>query len=119
VVRNGPADPADRLVSHVHVSVDGVDGEALTFALDRAGLEVSAGAACASGAGHASPVLDACGIDADAALRLSLGWTTTEADVDEAVAVVTEVVTRLRARGGGFVPPPAVPVRSAGGSAAR
>ncbi|MFP5309863.1 MAG: cysteine desulfurase family protein [Actinomycetes bacterium] len=107
VRRNGPTDPADRLVSHVHVSVDGVDGEALTFALDRAGLEVSAGAACASGATHVSPVLAACGIDGDAALRLSLGWTTTEADVDEALATVAAVVADLRARGGGFVPPPA------------
>jgi cysteine desulfurase len=103
VTRNGPADPSWRLASHVHVAVDGVDGEALTFALDRAGLLVSAGAACGAGAQKPSPVLDAIGLDADAAVRLSLGWTTTRDDVDHAVGVFTRVVTELREHAdGGF-----------------
>lgn len=97
VTRNGPEDPAWRLPTHVHVSVDGVDGEALTFALDRAGLQVAAGAACGSGALKASHVLDACGIDADAVLRLSVGWDTTDADIDRALDVLTDVIGRLRA----------------------
>lgn len=102
--RNGPQEATRRLASHVHVSIDGVDGEALTFALDQAGVRVSAGSACASGAQRSSHVLEACGIEADASIRASLGWTTTLADVDRAVEVITEVVTRLRRdAGGGFV----------------
>jgi cysteine desulfurase len=97
VTRNGPEDPAWRLPTHVHVSVDGVDGEALTFALDRAGLQVAAGAACGSGALKASHVLEACGIGADAVLRLSVGWDTTDADIDRALDVLTDVIGRLRA----------------------
>jgi cysteine desulfurase len=97
VARNGPVDPAWRLPTHLHVSVDGVDGEALTFALDRAGIQVAAGAACGSGALKASHVLEACGIDADAVLRLSVGWDTTDADIDRALDVLTDVIGRLRA----------------------
>ena len=104
ITRNGPADPRWRLPSHLHVSIDGVDGEALTFALDRAGLMVSAGAACSSGAAGPSHVLTAAGIEADAAVRLSLGWTSTEDEVDRAADVLTDVVTRLRRdAAGGFV----------------
>ncbi|MBW3658966.1 MAG: cysteine desulfurase, partial [Actinobacteria bacterium] len=103
VRRNGPEDPRWRLPSHVHVSIDGVDGEALTFALDQAGLCVSAGAACGAGAQKASPVLAATGIDGDAAIRLSLGWTSTDEDVDRGIAIVAETVAKLRAVGGGAV----------------
>lgn len=104
VRRNGPAQALRRLPSHVHVSIDGVDGEALAFALDQAGVQVSGGSACASGAQRPSHVLDACGIEADAALRCSLGWTTTRDDVDRAADIITDVVTRLRRdAGGGFV----------------
>lgn len=101
VTRNGPVDPVHRLPTHLHVSVDGVDGEALTFALDRAGVRAASGAACGSGALKASPVLDACGIEADAVLRLTVGWTTTDAEVDRALDVLTDVIGRLRA--GAFV----------------
>ncbi|MBW3621334.1 MAG: cysteine desulfurase, partial [Actinobacteria bacterium] len=103
VRRNGPDDRRRRLPSHVHVSIDGVDGEALTFALDQAGLCVSAGAACGAGAQKASPVLAATGIDGDAAIRLSLGWTSTETEVDRGIDLVTETVAKLRAVGGGAV----------------
>ncbi len=96
VVRNGPSDPAWRLPTHLHVGVAGVAGEALTFALDRAGLQAASGAACGSGALKASHVLDACGIEADAVLRLTVGWTTTDADVDRALDVLVDAITRLR-----------------------
>jgi cysteine desulfurase len=95
VRRNGPAEADRRLASHVHVSFDGVDGAALALALDRAGLIASAGSACGSGAATDSPVLAACGIDGTP-LRLSLGWPSTEADVDRALEVLTDVVPRLR-----------------------
>lgn len=95
VTRNGPTDPAWRLASHVHLSLDGVEPAALTLALDRAGIAAAGGSACASGAATASATVVACGLSG-APLRLSLGWTSTEADVDRAVDVLTDVVPRLR-----------------------
>jgi cysteine desulfurase len=95
VRRNGPADPAWRLASHVHVSLDGVDGAGLALALDGAEVAAASGSACGSGAATASPVLEACGIDGTP-LRLSLGWPSTDADVDRALDVLTDVVPGLR-----------------------
>lgn len=95
VRRNGPAAAADRLSSHVHLSLDGADPAALALELDRAGVAASTGSACASGAGRASHVAVACGLTGTP-LRLSLGWTTTEADVDRAVEVLGDVVPRVR-----------------------
>jgi len=97
VRRNGPTDAAQRLASHVHLGIDDVDGGALTVALDRAGLDVSSGAACGSGAAKASHVLEATGVTGTP-LRLSLGWTSTEAEVDRAIEVLTEVIPAVRAR---------------------
>lgn len=96
VRRNGPRDPAQRLASHVHLGIDGVDGGALAVALDRAGLAASSGAACGSGAAKASHVLEAVGVTGTP-LRLTLGWTTTDADVERAIDVITDVVPMLRA----------------------
>jgi len=98
VTRNGPSDAAHRLASHVHVAIDGVDGEALGLALDAAGISASSGSACSSGAGHASHVVEACGI-VGTPLRLSLGWTTSTEEIDHAVATLEEVVPRLRSGG--------------------
>jgi cysteine desulfurase len=97
VRRNGPADPAQRLASHVHLSLDGVASEALALALDRAGVAASSGAACGAGATKASHVLAAAGVTGTP-LRLSLGWPSTEGDVDRAIDVLSDVVPRLRQR---------------------
>lgn len=97
VHRNGPADDARRLSSHVHLSLAGADPDALRLELDRAGVAASTGSACASGAGRASPVVEACGITGTP-LRLSLGWTTTEQDVDRALEVLADLVPRVRLR---------------------
>lgn len=89
--------PTRRLPSHVHVAVAGVDAEALLMGLDRAGIACSTGSACQSGAAQRSHVLDAIGADPDAAhLRLSLGTTTTAADVDAIAAAFTSCVAALR-----------------------
>jgi cysteine desulfurase len=101
--RNGPTGAEHRLASHLHVSVEGVDGEALLFALDQAGVCVSTGSACQSGANRASHVLAAAGLDDLASLRLSLGWTTTADDVTRAADVLTDTIAALRAAGGGAV----------------
>jgi cysteine desulfurase len=95
VRRNGPVEADARLASHVHLGVDGVDGAALTLALDRAGISASSGAACGAGAAKASHVLEATGIPGTP-LRLSLGWPSTDADVDRAVDVLTDVIPALR-----------------------
>ena len=64
---------------------EGVESEALLFLLDQAGVCASAASACASGAMDPSHVLAAMGVErswAGGALRMSLGRTTTAADVD-------------------------------------
>ena len=69
----------------LQVHIDGIESEALLVLLDRAGVCASAGASCASGAiGHSH------------VLRLSLGWTTTDADIDHALAVVPAAIEQLR-----------------------
>ena len=65
--------------------VDGIESEALLYLLDEAGVCASAASACASGAMEPSHVLAAMGVErawAAGALRLTLGRTTTDADVD-------------------------------------
>lgn len=96
-------DADERLATHVHAQVAGVDGEALTTALDTLGVAVSAGSACATGSVQPSPVLRAYAIEADTALRCSLGRTTTAAEVDEAVVRIGDAVGTLRDAGGGFL----------------
>ncbi len=105
VHRNG-AEP--RGPKHLNVRVDGVDGESLRLALDQAGVEVSAGSACAAGSVEPSHVLAALGLAPDAArasVRFSLGLPNgpeapdalDEAQVDEAARRFGTVVERLRA----------------------
>jgi cysteine desulfurase len=90
----------DRTPGTVHLCIPGIDSEPLLFLLDEADLAASAASSCASGALAASHVLEAIGVGpglARAALRLSLGWCSTDADVDHALAVVPAAVARLRA----------------------
>lgn len=91
---------APRGAKHVNVSVEGVDGETLLIALDDAGVEVSAGSACAAGSLEPSHVLLALGLPpgaAKASVRFSLGYPTTAEDVREAAARFADVVARCRA----------------------
>ncbi|MBV9659744.1 MAG: cysteine desulfurase [Acidimicrobiales bacterium] len=94
------AQPAVRAPGHLHLRFGGLESEALLFKLDESGVCASAGAACASGALEPSPVLLAMGVakrDAGSSLRLTLGPSTTEAEVDQAVAVIAKAVRELRA----------------------
>ncbi len=76
------------------------------MALDLAGFAVSAGAACSSGKVRTSHVLDAMGVPgAGEAIRVSLGWTTTAADVDAFAAAWTAMAARL----GGAAPSARLP----------
>jgi cysteine desulfurase len=82
-----------------HVRFDGVAAEALLVALDFEGVCAAAGSSCASGAAEPSHVLLAMGLtrhDARAAVRFSLGCTSTDADVDRALHVVPRAVEQLR-----------------------
>jgi cysteine desulfurase len=89
-----------RLPGTLHLCIPGVESEALLFLLDESGVCASAASACASGAHQASHVLAAMGIGPElgaGALRLSLGWTSVDADVDHALRVIPAAVDRLRA----------------------
>lgn len=75
-----------------HLTTPDTDSEAVIMALDRAGVYVSAGTACQSGAIKTSPLVEAINIAPHTAtLRISMGWATTEADVDLAAAALLEV----------------------------
>ena len=88
-----------RLPHNLHVSIDGIEGEALLLALGD--LAVSTGSACSSGSGAPSHVLqaiDAVGERAGASIRFGLGRMTTDAEIAFAIERVTTVVKSLRAR---------------------
>ena len=92
-------DRARKIAGNCHVSFEGVESEALLVLLDGAGVCAAAGSACTSGAVEPSHVLAAMGLPparALGALRLSLGVTTTVADVDLALEAVPAAVARLR-----------------------
>ena len=93
-------DRSRKVPGNCHLRFPGVESEALLVLLDDAGICASAGSACASGAIEPSHVLTAMGIPPDEALssvRLSLGATTTDADVDLALKAIPDAVARLRA----------------------
>ncbi len=92
-------DRATRTAAHLHVRISGIDSEALVLLLDEAGVAVSAGSSCSSGATEPSHVLLAMGLDpaqARSGIRFSLGLGTTEAEIDHALAVTPDAVARLR-----------------------
>jgi cysteine desulfurase len=80
------------------VGFPGLDGQVLFTALDVAGVACSTGSSCASGSTEVSPTLLAMGLPqsmASSSLRFSLGTTTTEAQVDEAVGRIAAVCRQL------------------------
>lgn len=90
-------DPDDRVPGNVHVLLPGAEGESLLFLLDQAGISVSTGSACQAGVAEPSHVVMALGRDERAArsvLRMTLGRTSTEADVDAVLAVLPEAYAR-------------------------
>jgi cysteine desulfurase len=93
-------DRTKKVAGSCHLLVSDVEQDELMFLLDSEGVYASAGSACASGASEPSHVLDAMGLGSKgtqrAALRLSLGYTTTEAEIDRALRVVPKVVEHLR-----------------------
>jgi cysteine desulfurase len=91
--------PRDRLPNHLSVIARDTDGNAVAMALDLEGIAASVGSACTTGSTEVSHVLSAMGYpdeEARGALRLSLGRTTTEAEIDEAAATVPRVLAAMR-----------------------
>jgi cysteine desulfurase len=98
VTVNGAGAP--RLPNTSNLRFAGADGESLLIGLDLAGICISSGAACASGSITPSHVLTAMGltaIEAHESLRLSLGRTSTAADVEAVVGALHDQVARARA----------------------
>jgi cysteine desulfurase len=95
-------DRALKVAGNCHVCFDGIESEALLYLLEKAGIMASAASSCASGAQDPSHVLAAIGLSrslAGGSLRLSLGATTTDEDVDRALEVLPDAVARLRLLG--------------------
>ncbi|MCB2101798.1 MAG: aminotransferase class V-fold PLP-dependent enzyme, partial [Rhodobacterales bacterium] len=93
---------ADRLPNTTCVTMPGVSSETQVMALDLAGVAVSAGSACSSGKVTASRVLEAMGVawnEAATAIRVSLGWTTRDTDIDAFLDAWGDVFDRLGADG--------------------
>jgi cysteine desulfurase len=88
-----------RVPGVAHICFSGLENEALLFLLDQADVYASAASACASGAMEPSHVLEAMGVErswSNGALRLSLGHTTTDAEIDLAVSAIVSAVNQLR-----------------------
>jgi len=91
-------DPRHRVEGMLNCAFPGIEAETLLVALDQHEVYASSGSACTSGAIDASHVLLAMGLTTERArssIRFSLGYATTAADVDVALAVVPEAVHRL------------------------
>lgn len=97
VVLNGARE--SRLPGNAHFTFRGCEGDSLLMLLDAKGIECSTGSACTAGVAQASHVLIAMGADPETArgsIRLSLGHTSVEADVDAALEVLPAAVERAR-----------------------
>lgn len=98
VYLNG-APGADRLPGNAHFTFRGCEGDSLLMLLDAKGIECSTGSACTAGVAQPSHVLTAMGADpasARGSLRLSLGHSSTDSDVDAVLEVLPAAVQRAR-----------------------
>jgi cysteine desulfurase len=93
IVRFGADDALPNLLC---IGIDGVEAEPILLALDQHGVAVHSGSSCSSETLEPSPVLRAMGVDADHSLRVSVGWSSTAADVDRFVHVFPGIIERLR-----------------------
>ncbi|RZI94132.1 MAG: aminotransferase class V-fold PLP-dependent enzyme, partial [Microbacterium sp.] len=95
-------DRASRLPGNLHVHFPGAAGETLLFLLDQEGISVSTGSACQAGVTEPSHVVMAIGRDertARSVLRITLGRTTTAADIEALLAALPGAYERARAAG--------------------
>jgi cysteine desulfurase len=88
-----------RLPGNAHFTFTGCEGDSLLMLLDANGIECSTGSACTAGVAQPSHVLIAMGADtvtARGSLRLSLGRSSVERDVDAVLEVLPGAVARAR-----------------------
>lgn len=93
-------DPVDRVPHLVCFAIGGIEPQAVLLGLDRAGIAAHSGSACASESLEPSPVLEAMGVDAHRSLRISVGHSTTQADVDALAGALPRIVADLRSLAG-------------------
>jgi cysteine desulfurase len=93
----GDLDDRRRLPHIACLGVQGIEPQAVLLGLDRAGIAAHSGSACSSESLEPSPVLEAMGVDAHHSLRISVGWSTTAADVDRLLDALPAVLSDLRA----------------------
>ena len=82
-----------------HLCFKNIENEALLFLLENQGIYASAASSCASGAQEVSHVLQAMGVDlktAGGSIRFSLGQTTTDEEIEQALTAVPDAVDQLR-----------------------
>ena len=92
-------DRAHRLPNTILAAVKGVEGEAMLWDLNQAGIAASTGSACASETLESNPIMEAIGASSDlahTALRLSLSRFNTEEEIDYAIEHIKKAVERLR-----------------------
>ena len=93
----GPHNPEERLPSLLCIGLSGVEAEPVLIGLDQAGIAAHSGSSCSSESLEPSPVLEAMGVDAERSLRFSVGWSSTDSDIDRAIGALPQVVAKLRA----------------------
>ncbi len=101
-VLRGDPDPVARLDNNAHFTFPGCEGDSLLFLLDTAGISVSTGSACRAGIPEASHVLLGMGLSeavARGALRITVGHSTTQADVDAFLHALPEAAARASRAG--------------------
>jgi cysteine desulfurase len=92
----GYGDPVDRVPHLVCFGILGIEPQAVLLGLDRRGIAAHSGSACSSEALEPSPVLEAMGVDAHRSLRVSVGWSTTDDDIDAFNDALPRVIADLR-----------------------
>jgi cysteine desulfurase len=95
----GDPDPDGRLPHLLCLGMEGVEAEPVLLGLDQAGVAVHSGSSCSSESLEPSPVLEAMGVDASRSLRVSVGWSTTDQEVEAFAAALPPVLERLLALG--------------------
>jgi cysteine desulfurase len=92
----------NRLANNAHFVFPGCLGDSLLMLLDAQGVECSVGSACNAGVPQPSHVMLAMGADEDQArstIRFSLGWNSTQADVDELIDALPSAIQRAKRAG--------------------
>jgi cysteine desulfurase len=89
-------DTEHRVPHIVCLGIEGVEAEPVLLGLDQAGIAAHSGSSCSSESLEPSPVLQAMGVDAERSLRLSVGWSTSGADIDAFAQAFPRVLADLR-----------------------